>query len=156
MSVCSVQAPAFEEVAELMGGLFDLEIKSSSPITSDVYSIAEYTNEAGAVVGYVACDLAGGCRLGAALTQVPAGRADEAIKEGVIPDSLAENLNEVLNISVNLIVPDDGSRLVLNRTVHGANAGDFAAMKEGIDSRTQSEFCFEIARYGACRMIVAG
>ena len=121
MSVSAIHAPSLDDVVDLMHGLFALEVKPFAKTTEAIYSIAEYANKAGEVVGYIGCDLAGGCRLGAALTQVPAGRVAEAVAEGAIPESLVENLNEVFNISVNLIVPADGSRVVFKRAVHGSS-----------------------------------
>ena len=99
MSATTIQAPACSEVTELMKDLFGLNVSESSPTVHPLYSIAEYCNPDGEAVGYMACDLATSCRLGAALTQVPAGRVDEAVKDGAMPENLAENLYEVFNIS---------------------------------------------------------
>ena len=114
-----------------------------------------YVNEAGEAVGFIACDLAGGCRLGAALTQIPAGRVDEAIEENVMPETLAENLSEVFNVSVNLIAPEDGSRVVLGRCAHGDTSSDYSDLHAGLESAEKKVYSFEVARYGVCCFVVA-
>lgn len=151
MTTASLQAPAASEVHDLMNGLFGLQIKEIPAQTADVFSIAEYVDESGAPVAYLASDLASGCRLGAALTQVPAGRVDEAVNEGAIPDNLAENLYEVFNISVNLVTPE-GTRIVLGRVVHGPASDGFAELKEKLEAASRTEYGFDVTRYGACTL----
>lgn len=148
--------PSGAEVAELMHGLFGSAVTSVTPPEASVHSIAEYVNDSGSVVGYIGCDLAGGCRLGAALTMVPAGRVDEAVKERQVPDTLSENLDEIFNICVNLIASPDCGRVVLKRVLHGESSSDFAAAESGLSAAADTVTVgIDIPRYGVCRMVIA-
>ena len=81
----TISIPPATEVSELISGLLGLDTSECAAQDAAPFSIAEFVNEAGEPVGYIACDLAGGCRLGAALTQIPAGRVDEAITHAAGP-----------------------------------------------------------------------
>lgn len=143
-----------DDVKDFINGMLGAQISITDKPASDVYSIAEYVSEGGSVLGYVGCDLAASCRLGAALTHVPAGRADEAIAEGVIGDSLAENLYEILNVGMNLVRAADGSRVLLGRIAHGSTAEFYADLIAGLEASTRSNVTFDVPRYGACMIVV--
>lgn len=148
--------PSSSEVAELMHGLFGSEVKSVTASDASVNSIAEYVNDNGNTVGYIGCDLAGGCRLGAALTMVPAGRVDEAVAEGQIPEALAENLDEIFNICVNLVAPAGGEHAVLQSVAHGAASTDFAQAEAGLNAAADSvTLAIDVQRYGVCELTIA-
>lgn len=142
--------PTNDEVVELMNMLFGLDIDCSKPSDVEVYSIAEYVNEAGEPMGFLACDHAGSCRLGAALTQIPTGYVEDSIKEADLPDNLAENLYEVFNVAVNLLQEKIGSRIALGRTAHGSSGEHYEELKQLIADRETSNYKFSIARYGEC------
>ncbi len=154
MSAITIEAPSAKDVNDLMQGLFGLDVKKVDVPDAEIHSIAEYVDDDGNAVGFLAFDLAGGCRLGAALTQVPAGRVDEAIAESAIPENLAENLDEVFNISVNLITPEEGGRMVLGRSAHGASAEHHAALIEALGQREQTKYGFDVTRYGVCSLTI--
>lgn len=155
MTAATAQHPQATDVVDLMKGLYGLEVKSVDVPATDLYSIAEFDDDSGTPAGFIACDLAGGCRMGAALTQVPAGRVDEAVAEGKLPDALAENLDEIFNICVNLIAPTAGSHVTLNRVAHGGESAEFADLSAAMAPRSAVEYGFEIERYGVCKIVVA-
>ncbi|GAB5443764.1 MAG: hypothetical protein Fues2KO_41130 [Fuerstiella sp.] len=150
----TLNAPPAAEVSDLMRGLFGLAITDKAAADFQPYSIAEYVDESGDVAGYLSCDLASGCRMAAALTQIPAGRVDEAISDGAIDENLAENLNEVFNISVALLAPADGSRVVLKRVLHGSGSEGFSEAAAALNDRDCTDYAFEVARYGDCYLQV--
>ena len=143
-----------EDVKEFINGMLGAKVSVTGNNPAEVYSIAEYVSESGAVLGYVGSDLAGACRLGAALTLVPAGRADEAIKEGSIGDSLAENFYEILNVAMNLVRASNGSRVLLGRIAHGRTSEGYSELIAGLDASNRSNVCFDVPRYGACTIVV--
>lgn len=150
-----IEHPQPTEVMEFVNGLLGLAVTESNESGSPANSVAEYVNANGDAVGYVTVDLAGGCRLGAALTQIPAGRVDEAISEGAIPDSLAENLDEVFNICVNLIHSANEERVVLGRSYHGEAANDVISTVAAVDDAEKAQYVIDVARYGACTLTIA-
>ncbi len=146
--------PNASEIHDLMSSLFGLDVTSADAADQDIHVIAEYVDDAGTPVAWIGCDLAGACRMGAALTQVPAGRVDEAVADGRIPDTLAENLDEIFNISVNLVARPD-SHTVFHRSVKRGQDADFDAVLEAFGNAERTEAGFEIARYGTCRFVPA-
>ena len=150
----TVTLPEHSEVIELMNGLFGLDIQAAAHTDADVHVIAEYVDDSGTPVAWIGCDLAGACRMGAALTQVPAGRVDEAVSDGQIPESLAENLDEIFNISVNLIAAGSGHTVFLRSVTRGADA-EFDATCEAMKGCSGLDIDFDIARYGVCRLVIA-
>ncbi|HBE71179.1 MAG TPA: hypothetical protein DDW52_23785 [Planctomycetaceae bacterium] len=138
------------EVSELFHSLFGLAVSAADVSPEVRYSIAEYIDPDGAIAGYLSCDLSSGCRLAAALTQIPAGRAAEAMEEGEMPDGLSENLDEVFNICAQLLVPAGGSRVTLSRTAHGKQ---LVGCKELSDSGlVTTEIGLDVERYGLCSL----
>ena len=151
-----VTLPQETEVLELVGGLLGAAASSTAASSDDVHSIAEYTDESGQRFGLIGCDLSGGCRLGAALTLIPAGRVDEAVAEGAIPDSLSENLDEVFNVFVALLTPVDGTRIVMGRSAHGSSHPDFEELSKALSESGPTAFGIDIPRYGQCTLHIAG
>lgn len=147
-------SPSAAEVHSLLHGLFGLNVTETDVAMEEPFVLAEYADETDVVVGYMACDLATGGRLGAALTQVPAGRVDEVVREKALPESLSENLFEVFNICVNLVAPLDGRRLVLRR-ICSVGDPDFDAVKSALDERQSTSFGFSLARYGECCLTIS-
>lgn len=154
MSTATITAPTAEDVIGMMNDLFGLDVTPTDVPEAPIHSIAEYLNEASEVVGFIACDLETSCRLGSALTQIPAGRVDEAIKDGAMPESISENLAEVFNISLNLLTAADGGRVLLGRTAFGESSEHFAELNAAVQARTLTSFGFEVTRYGKCLLSV--
>lgn len=147
-----IQVPEVEDTAEFMQGLLGLESSPASDCPGGLHSVAEYRNENNEVLAYISCDLTSACRLGAALTQVPAGRVDEALAAGELPESLIENLDEIFNICVNLITKPDEGRVVFHGSTHGEIPAETVAAIESADEKVS---CFDIQRYGGCRLAVS-
>lgn len=137
-----------EEATSFFTGLFGLKVTAEVDPSVDVDAVgalATYVNDEGEVKGRILCDLQGAAILGAALTQIPMGRVEDAVKEGSLPENLQENLSEVFNISVNLLPGHVSQRLVLQ------NAG-FNADCEGVDEAKAegTALKLDVQRYGQC------
>lgn len=148
-------ASVIDNAKELIGGLIGLELTTCESNLEEIFTLAEYVNDKGDILGYIASDLAGGCRMGSALTHIPPGRADEAIAEGQLPEGLAENFYEILNVSSNLLRPSDGSRVLVGRVTHDSTSELFAEFKAGFDALEKTDIGFEVQRYGVCQISVA-
>jgi len=142
-----------EEAGTFFTGLFGLKVTATvddSVVISDVGGVATYTNDTGEVRGRILADLRGAAILGAALTQIPMGRVDDACKTGQLPDNLQENLSEVLNISVNLLPGHFSQRLVLK-------AVDFQPADDEIEAAKTAAIGLklDVQRYGQCLLLVS-
>lgn len=92
--------------------------------------VAEYQLDDGSLVGYAICDLPFAVRTGAALTLIPPGAAEDAIKAHALEDTVSENFREVLNVMARFFDRGGNSRVHLG-LVHlpGENMGAAFAMQ---------------------------
>ena len=137
-----------EETASFLTNLYGLKVtaKEDSEVTDFSFgALGTYVNDDDEVKGKILCDLQGAAILGAALTQIPMGRVDDAVKSGSLPENLQDNLSEVFNISVNLLPGHHTHRLVLRETIFEAGSTDVDSIKsEGVG------VVLEVQRYGQC------
>jgi two-component system, chemotaxis family, chemotaxis protein CheY len=111
---------AFPKPAQIALALTELlrrrvEVKlNPAPIPPNMRIVAEYRSlENEALVACAVCSVSFAARSGAALTLIPASGAEEAIRERLIDDVLAENFNEVLNVTTRLFHQAGNSRIHL-------------------------------------------
>ncbi len=113
--------PAALEVRELWESLLgkDIEVVTGG-------SMVDPAGEGGALVGtyvdrlmrlsaLVLLDLPLAARMGAAIALVPAGGADAAIEDDLLPAGLSENAGEILNITAALFNVGDAPHLKLDK-----------------------------------------
>ena len=100
--------PSAKAVRDMLTDLLgrDVEVRSSLPYAprpADPTTLAVYVDDQTVVRAVGVADLAVSARAGAAIGLVPAPAADEAIASGLLSETLAENLYEVLNIAASLL-----------------------------------------------------
>lgn len=99
--------PTPKDVRDLLTGLLDREVTLTpttpfAPGPRTPASVAVYVDDSLRITATIACDLPFSAYAGAALGLVPPAAADLAVEEGALGETLAENLNEVLNIAASL------------------------------------------------------
>ena len=92
-----------DAVRLLLGSLMGRQIQArpGAPITPSSRTpaaVAEYVNDRGELGGLLFCDLPLAASLGAALSLLPANTVTDAIRANKLPEALAENCREVLNV----------------------------------------------------------
>ena len=100
--------PTAKAVRDMLTDLLgrNVEVRSSLPFAprpSDPITIAVYVDDRTVVRAVGVADLGFSARAGAAIGLVPAATAEESVTAGLLPETLAENLHEVLNISASLL-----------------------------------------------------
>lgn len=138
-----------EEIGKFLSDLFGLSFtaKEDASLTCDTFgALATYVDGEGAAKGRILLDLQGAAILGAALTQVPMGAAEDAVETGTLPDNLRENVEEVLNIAVNVFPAQSTQRLVLKEVT--TNSADKPDIADAV------ALTLDVQRYGACKMFV--
>lgn len=104
---------------------------------------AEFRNRQDEVVAYCLCDMNLAAGLGAALSMVPPGAAEDMIEEGVLTEMAAANLYEVMNIFSALYMDDSTAHLKLT-AVNAANDADIS-----LEGETQEvTFHLDTGKYG--------
>ncbi|MCW2606231.1 MAG: hypothetical protein JWO60_924 [Frankiales bacterium] len=99
--------PTAADVRGLLNGLFDRPVTvhaEPAPVLPGrgVHVVGSYLEDTGTLRALVLCDLTLGCVLGAALALVPMPRVQEALDAQVVPQDLADNTQEVLNVAASL------------------------------------------------------
>lgn len=83
--------------------------------------VGAYVTDVGHVSAVILVDLAAAARMGAALGLAPRSSADDAIRAGLLPVQLGENIGEVLNVAASLFNADGAPHLRL-LSVYGGDA----------------------------------
>lgn len=107
-----------------------------------------YVTNEGRTAALILVDLAAAARLGAALGLAPRSAADAAIKDGLLPVQLGENVAEVLNVAASLFNADGAPHLRL-AAVYGGDVpapAEVAAWAKGSGPRLDLEL--DVAGYG--------
>ncbi len=144
---------AGKELSDFIVNLFGIktDVSPAPAISNDSLVIyASYVDDADDVRGYIACDIACGAILGAALTQIPMGAVEDCIKSGELSSSLKENLHEVLNIAVSLIPHQASKRVVLKDVTIAEGAPEITGLTSSED------YVMKMARYGSGSLRIIG
>lgn len=116
--MCSNPLPTLNTVEKLMQCLLGNQIEARAsvpgPDVSKPHVVASYVDDANAVQRVLICDLALANAMGAAISMIPAGVANDATKAGVVAENIEGNLSEVLNICVNLFTENAPDRLTFS------------------------------------------
>ncbi len=111
--------PTAQAVRELVEGLLGRAVEAhSARLGVDLKKNREnlagtYLTDDGHVVALILVDLAAAAHLGAALGLAPRSAADAAVKSGILPVQLGENIAEVLNVAASLFNAEGAPHLRL-------------------------------------------
>ncbi len=143
----AVTLPSVAEVGTFLTDLMGLKIEATeSSVGADrVHAVGEYYNTNDERRGIIAVDIQAGAGLGAALTRVPKGSVQDAIKEQTLPENLLENLQETLNVSANLLPCSQAGAVTLRDTTVGEDAKTIFNAAEGA---TVGTYELELGNYG--------
>ena len=146
--------PNLDDVAGLFTMLFgnDTTCKpGKAPLPPDACAIvAAYQDSTGATKRLLTCDLAFANSAGAALSMIPPGAANDAIKTGNVPDNILMNLHEVMNIAVNLFTDSFDGRLELASVTRINEVSP--ETKAALTSKERTTIDVAIPRYAAGRV----
>jgi hypothetical protein len=106
--LATTPVPTAKAVRDMLTDLLGrtVEVSSSLPYAprpGEPTSIAVYVDDQTVVRAVGVVDLGFSARAGAAIGLVPSPTAEEAVTAGLLPETLAENLYEVLNIAASLL-----------------------------------------------------
>ena len=154
--------PAPNAVGNLLSGLLSRSVKVSRsippaknslvPVEKATQAVAIYTNDDGVVAAVCVYDMPLASSAGAALSMIPQGVANEAVRKGVMPESVAENLYEVANVSASLFNVDGGPHLKLKEVVTSTAALPAPVKELVAKAADRIDLDVNIAGYSAGRM----
>ena len=105
-----------DAVAKHLSSLFGLSVKLTPAKPTDIKEpaiVATISDESGGICCLMHCDLAGAASMGAALSRIPAGVVQDALKKKVLEEGLLENFHEIANIMTVLTTASAGKRTIL-------------------------------------------
>ncbi len=98
----------------LLGNQVEARNSAPGPDLTKPHVVASYVDDSNAVQRVLICELGLANSMGAAMSMIPAGVANDATKAGVVAENIASNLGEVLNICVNLFTENSTDRLTFS------------------------------------------
>lgn len=122
MSAITVEGTA-KHIAALMG--LTVTAKKGQPADlKGPTAVGVVVDEAGETVCLIQFDMASAASVGAALSRVPAGAAQDAIRRNNMDEVLMGNFHEVINVLTVLTTAAVGRRTILKHTKQGKEAQD--------------------------------
>ena len=139
--------PTAQEIAKLLSDLLDREVTTKTlppaALGNGPALLASYGEAGGEVVALLVCDVAAAASLGAALSMLPAGRAEESVRAGALDEFVMENFREICNVVTRLVnrpvAPGMPLQTVTLREVDIRTAGDIAALTAQFRARIDVE-----------------
>jgi hypothetical protein len=117
-------------------------------------SIAVYVDDYLRITALIACDLPLSAYAGAAIGLVPVGGADAAVEDGLLPDTLRDNLYEVLNVAASLFNAPGADHLRLHELYPAGPALPPQLQAQALTLGRREDVELDIAGYGAGRLSV--
>jgi len=150
----TVHLPQPKQLRDLLVDLLGREATLSptppfAPGPETPASVAVYVDDSLQIRAIIACDLAFSAHAGAALALVPVGVAQDAIADGKLPDTLAENLYEVLNIAASTFNIDGADHLKLHQLHPAGPPLDPMVRIQTLTLGRREDLQVELAGYGA-------
>ncbi|TWG98629.1 hypothetical protein L615_000300001210 [Nocardioides sp. J9] len=157
----AVHLPQPKQLRDLLADLLGREVTLQpappfAPGPDTPASVAVYVDDALRISALVVCDLAFSAHAGAALGLVPAVGAEEAIADGKLSDSLAENLYEVLNIAASMFNVPGAEHLKLHALHPAGPPLDPQLRVSTLTLGRREDLAVSIAGYGdgACSIVL--
>ncbi|MGB5540669.1 MAG: hypothetical protein WBO37_11305, partial [Gammaproteobacteria bacterium] len=107
------------EVRQMLTMLYGskLTVSTGEALATDAdcgYAAAVFVSDDGTPVTACVCDMQFAAFAGAALTRIPRGAAEDAVKSGKLSENMQGNLKEVMNICSRLFMDDNSPHLKLD------------------------------------------
>ncbi|MGO4258761.1 hypothetical protein [Marmoricola sp. RAF53] len=158
-TLTSSHLPVTKEVRDLLTELLDRPVQLSpstplAPTPKTPCTVGVYVDDLLQVTALIATDLPLSAYAGAAIGLVPVGGAELAIEEGVLNDTLRENLYEVLNIAASLFNADGATHVRLYDVHHVGNPLPPDVMARALTLGRREDMTVEVGGYGTGRLSI--
>jgi len=151
--------PVPKEIRDLLTELLDREVTLSpgaplAPTPKNPCTIGVYVDDRLMITALVAFDLPLSAHAGAAIGLVPPAGAAAAIEEGVLNDTLRENIYEVLNIAASLFNVPGEDHLRLYDAHHIGVPLPPDILGKALTLGRREDLTVDVAGYGSGRLSV--
>lgn len=151
--------PVPKQIRDLLAELLDREVTLSpstplAPTPKNPCTIGIYVDDLLQVTSLIAFDLSLSAHAGAAIGLVPVGGAEAAIEEGILNDTLRDNLYEVLNIAASLFNVEGATHVRLYDVHHAGVAVPPDVLARSLTLGRREDLAVDVAGYGSGRLSV--
>jgi hypothetical protein len=159
MTTTTSYLPVPKEIRDLLTELLDRDVAVSpsaplAPTPKTPCTIGVYVDDSLQVTALVAFDLALSAHAGAAIGLVPVGGAQVAIEEGLLGDTLRENVYEVLNIAASLFNVDGATHLRLYDVHHAGLPVPGDVLAKALTLGRREDLAVDVPGYGPGKLSV--
>lgn len=151
--------PVPKQIRDLLAELLDREVTLSpsaplAPTPKNPCTIGVYVDDLLQVTSLIAFDLSLSAHAGAAIGLVPVGGAEAAIEEGILNDTLRDNLYEVLNIAASLFNVEGATHVRLYDVHHAGVPVPPDVLARSLTLGRREDLAVDVAGYGSGRLSV--
>lgn len=151
--------PVPKQIRDLLAELLDREVTLSpstplAPTPKNPCTIGVYVDDLLQVTSLIVFDLGLSAHAGAAIGLVPVGGAEAAIEEGILNDTLRDNLYEVLNIAASLFNVEGATHVRLYDVHHAGVAVPPDVLARSLTLGRREDLAVDVAGYGSGRLSV--
>jgi len=155
----AIHLPQPKQVKDLLGELLgrDVTLTPATPYApgpDEPTSIALYVDDRLNIVAVIACDLKLSAAAAAAIGLVPPTGADAAVSAGLLTDTLAENLYEILNIAASVFNVEGADHVRLHAVHPAGPTTDPQLRLRVLTLGRREDLSVDIAGYGAGRLSI--
>ena len=151
--------PVPKEIRDLLTDLLGREVSLSpsaplAPTPKNPCTVGVYVDDSLQVTALVSFDLALSAHAGAAIGLVPVAGAEAAVEEGILSDSLRDNVYEVLNIAASLFNTDGATHLRLYDVHHAGAPVPPDVLAKALTLGRREDLAADVAGYGSGKLSV--
>ena len=155
----SSHLPAPKEIRDQLAGLLDRDITLTpsaplAPTPANPCTIGVYVDDLLQVTALTSFDLALSAYAGAAIGLMPVVAAETAVDEGILDETLRENVYEVLNIAAALFNVDGATHVRLYDVHHAGVAVPPDLLARAVTLGRREDLALDIKGYGSGRLSV--
>ena len=151
--------PVPKEIRDLLLDLLDRPVEVSpnpplAPSAANPCTLGVYVDDSLQVTAVIALDLRLSAHAGAAIGLVPAAAAQVAIEEGILTETLRDNLDEVLNVAASLFNVDGATHVRLYDVHHAGLPVPGDVLARALTLGRREDLAVEVGGYGLGRLSV--
>lgn len=153
--MAAFELPSIEKLQTIIGGLVMGGVTAEPCDPSEISDRtvkAIYETDSCQSAALCCCDIPLSNFLGASLSMIPAGQANEYANSGALPENIKDNLTEVLNVAANLFITPESKRLKLKEVLGPGDSFDEVLAGMIKSPAAQSCVTVNVCRYGSGRM----
>ena len=149
--------PVPKEIRDLLLDLLDRPVEVSpnpplAPSAANPCTLGVYVDDSLQVTAVIALDLRLSAHAGAAIGLVPAAAAQVVIEEGILTETLRDNLDEVLNVAASLFNVDGATHVRLYDVHHAGLPVPADILARALTLGRREDLAVEVGGYGPGRL----